>query len=202
MINNVNCVIDTHNKTERQELIDYISERSLAVAIINDDDGFQLIVVHAGVIGNIGVDAAKDLVNNQGYKHFFSVKEYKEYIDYEKHKHLYTWAEWLEMKGIKQAKTPYYETIVKQPANAINKGSSSNMNKTKKVNTRDGLEEICKKHGLKYKRVNKTGCGVITSNKPIMITAALSNGMVVRVPLENSQETIKKLEEKLKSDDN
>ena len=36
------------------------------------------------------------------------------------------------------------------------------------------------------------------NKKPIMITAVLSNGLVVRVPMENSEETIKKMEENIK----
>ena len=77
----INCIVDTNNKKEREELINYICKDNLAIAITNDIDGFQLIVVSAGIIGNIGVITAHDLVDNKGYKHFLYIEEYKNYVE-------------------------------------------------------------------------------------------------------------------------
>ena len=77
----INCIVDTNNNKEREEFINYICKDNLAIAITNDIDGFQLIVVSGGIIGNIGVITAHDLVDNKGYKHFLSFKEYKNYVE-------------------------------------------------------------------------------------------------------------------------
>lgn len=76
----IECVVDTNSKKEREELINYVSERELFISVIDDSDGFALIGIRKnGGIGYLGVICAKDLVDNYGYKHFTSVKEFIAY---------------------------------------------------------------------------------------------------------------------------
>ena len=73
-------VIDTYSKKEREELINFVSEKELFISVIDDNDGFALVAIRKdGAIGYLGVICAKDLVDNHGYKHFTSVKEFISY---------------------------------------------------------------------------------------------------------------------------
>lgn len=75
----INCVVDTQNKEERSKLIDFVSERIKAMAVIGDTEGFQLLVVHGDIVGSIGVIVANDLVTKKGYVHFQSFDEFEKY---------------------------------------------------------------------------------------------------------------------------
>ena len=76
------CVIDTHSKLERKNLIDYLTDKDgFIVSNIDDFDGFQLVGVSRGTVGFLGVIASFDLVKNHGYQHFTSVKEYIDYLE-------------------------------------------------------------------------------------------------------------------------
>lgn len=76
----VECVVDTNSKKEREELIDYVSSKELFISVIDDSDGFALVSIRKdGAVGFLGVICAKDLVNNHGYKHFTSIKEFISY---------------------------------------------------------------------------------------------------------------------------
>ena len=73
----IDCVIDTKSLKERKQLIDYVSSKELFISVINDHDGFALVGLgHDNVIGYLGVICARDLVENQNWKHFHSVKEF------------------------------------------------------------------------------------------------------------------------------
>lgn len=76
----IECVVDTHSKKEREELINFVSEKELFISVIDDYDGFALVGIRKdGVIGYLGVICTRDLVDNHGYKHFSSVKEFIAY---------------------------------------------------------------------------------------------------------------------------
>lgn len=76
------CVIDTHSKEERKNLIDYITNKDgFIISNIDDFEGFQLVGVARGRIGFLGVIVSHDLVKNHGYKHFASVDEYISYSE-------------------------------------------------------------------------------------------------------------------------
>ena len=76
----IESVIDTQNKKEREELINYVSERELFISVISDFDGFALVGIgHNNQIGYLGVICAKDLTENHNWKHFKSVKEFIKY---------------------------------------------------------------------------------------------------------------------------
>lgn len=76
----IECVVDTADKKEREELIDYVSQKELFISVIGDNDGFALVGIGKdGVIGYLGVLCAKDLTENHNYKHFHSVKEFIAY---------------------------------------------------------------------------------------------------------------------------
>ena len=76
----IECVVDTNSKKERKELIDYVSGKELFLSVIDDSEGFALVGIRKdGEIGYLGVICAKDLVDNHGYKHFSSVKDYIAY---------------------------------------------------------------------------------------------------------------------------
>ena len=76
MSKTINCVIDTQNKKEREELIDYLTTDNVTLSTIDDCDGFQLVVVSDFGVGYIGVIVANNLVNKENYAHFKSVDEY------------------------------------------------------------------------------------------------------------------------------
>ena len=76
------CVIDTHSQEERNNLIDYITNKDgFIISNIDDFEGFQLVGVTRGTIGLLGVIVSRDLISNHGYKHFVSVKEYIKYSE-------------------------------------------------------------------------------------------------------------------------
>lgn len=76
----IECVVDTKNKKEREELINYVSQKELFVSVIDDYDGFALVGIRKdGHIGYLGVICAKDLTENHNWKHFLSVKEFINY---------------------------------------------------------------------------------------------------------------------------
>ena len=76
----IDCVIDTKNKKERERLINYVSQKELFISVISDNDGFALVCIgHNNLVGYLGVICAKDLVDNRGWKHFHSVKEFIDY---------------------------------------------------------------------------------------------------------------------------
>ena len=75
----INCVVDTQNKKERERLVDFVCERIEAFALIDDSDGFQLMMVRGEMIGNIGVISARNLVTKEGFRHFLSVGEFEKY---------------------------------------------------------------------------------------------------------------------------
>ena len=76
------------------------------------------------------------------------------------------------------------------------------MKNNKKEKTHDELKDIVEKYGLKMVEVQKNGFSVVYTNKPtinnVMVTAVLSNGVVVRVPLKNCKEIVEKMEENIK----
>ena len=73
----MNYVVDTQNKKERDELINYLSSKGLFIALTDDYDGFQLVgITHSGEVGYLGVITANNLVNVHGFKHFASVQEF------------------------------------------------------------------------------------------------------------------------------
>ena len=70
-------VVDTQNKKEREELIDYLCSKGLFVAVTDGLDGFQLVgITYSGQVGYLGVITANNLVKVHGYKHFTSIKEF------------------------------------------------------------------------------------------------------------------------------
>lgn len=72
----IECVVDTYSKKEREELIDYVSGKELFISVIDDSDGFALIGIRKdGAVGYLGVIC----VDNHGYKHFASAKEFISY---------------------------------------------------------------------------------------------------------------------------
>jgi NAD kinase len=76
------CVLDTHSKEERKNLIDYITNKDgLIVSIIDDFEGFQFVGVHRGTIGFLSAIASRDFEKNQSDKHFASVEEYIAYSE-------------------------------------------------------------------------------------------------------------------------
>ncbi len=76
----IECVIDTNNKKEREQLINYVSQKELFVSVIDDYDDFALVGIRKdGAIGYLGVITAKDLMKNHNWKHFFSVQEFIDY---------------------------------------------------------------------------------------------------------------------------
>lgn len=76
----IECVIDTYNKREREELINYVSQIEIFVSVIDDYDGFSLVGIGKdGHIGYLGVLCAKDLTENHNWKHFSSVQEFINY---------------------------------------------------------------------------------------------------------------------------
>ena len=82
MSNKINCVLDTHSKEERKELINYITEKDgFIISNIDDFEGFQLVGIARGEIGFLGVIVSCDLVKNHGVKNFSSFEEYKNYCE-------------------------------------------------------------------------------------------------------------------------
>lgn len=80
MLKIIECVVDTNNKKEREQLINYVSRKELFVSVIDDYDGFALVGIRKdGSIGYLGVITAKDLVKNHNWKHFSSVQEFIDY---------------------------------------------------------------------------------------------------------------------------
>lgn len=78
----IECVVDTNSKQEREELINYVSQKELFVSMIDDYDGFILVGIRKdGYIGYLGIICAKDLTENHNWKHFLSVKEFIDYHD-------------------------------------------------------------------------------------------------------------------------
>ena len=76
----IECVVDTANKKEREELINYVSKKELFISVIDSSDGFALIGIRKnGAIGYLGVLSAKELTKNHNWKHFSSVKEFIAY---------------------------------------------------------------------------------------------------------------------------
>lgn len=76
----IECVVDTNNKKEREELINYVNRKEQFVSIIDDYDGFALVGISKdGDIGYLGTICARDLVKNHSWKHFSSVKEFIDY---------------------------------------------------------------------------------------------------------------------------
>lgn len=41
----IECVVDTKNKKEREELINYVSQKELFVSVIDDYDGFAFVCI-------------------------------------------------------------------------------------------------------------------------------------------------------------
>ena len=82
MSKRINCVIDTHSASERKELVNYIAERDLSVAVLDDNEGFQLVGVMYEMgtnIGYVGVIVSHDLVEKHGFIHFSSFEAYRRY---------------------------------------------------------------------------------------------------------------------------
>ena len=82
MSKRINCVIDTHSAKERKELVDYIAEKDLSIAVLDDNEGFQLIGVMYEMetkIGYVGVIVSHDLVKKHGFIHFSSFEAYRKY---------------------------------------------------------------------------------------------------------------------------
>lgn len=75
----INCVVDTYSKKEREKLVDFICERIKPSSFLDDYDGFQLMVVHNGIVGNVGAISARYLVEIENYLHFLSVDSFEEY---------------------------------------------------------------------------------------------------------------------------
>ena len=77
MSKTTNCVVGTKSRKDRMRLIDFLSEKGKFVSIIDDNDGFQLIVItEEHGIGYIGVICAENLVNKHGYTLFPSVNDF------------------------------------------------------------------------------------------------------------------------------
>ena len=76
------CVLDTHSKEERKNLIDYITKKDgLIVSNIDDFEGSQFVGVARGTIGFLSAIASRDFEKNQSDKHFASVEEYIAYSE-------------------------------------------------------------------------------------------------------------------------
>lgn len=79
MSNLINCVVDTHNKEERKKLVKFVSEKTKTKIVIKSLNGFQLMAIHNGTIGNVGVIVARNMINKEGFIHFFTYEEFEEY---------------------------------------------------------------------------------------------------------------------------
>ena len=76
------CVLDTHSKEERKNLIDSITNKDgLIVSNIDDFEGSQFVGVHRGTIGFLNTITSHDSEKNQSDKHFASVEEYIAYSE-------------------------------------------------------------------------------------------------------------------------
>ena len=72
-----NCVVDTHSKKDREQLINFLAKNYKIFSIIDDIDGFNLVGIREdGYVGYLGAICAKDLVSNHRWMHFSSVDEY------------------------------------------------------------------------------------------------------------------------------
>lgn len=77
MSKTANCVVGTESRKDRKRLIDFLSKKGKYVSLIDDYNGFQLILItedHG--IGYIGVICAENLVNKHGFTMFPSVKDF------------------------------------------------------------------------------------------------------------------------------
>lgn len=79
MSNLINCVVDTHNKQEREKLAKFVSEKTKTKIVIDSFNGFQLMAIHNENLGNVGVIVARNMINKEKFIHFSSYEQFEEY---------------------------------------------------------------------------------------------------------------------------
>ena len=77
----INCVIDTYSRKERKELIEYVSSKIPFVSLTSKEEGFRLFCISGNSGGYVGVIVARHLVENEKYKHFYSINQFKMFLD-------------------------------------------------------------------------------------------------------------------------
>lgn len=76
----IECVVDTNSKKEREELINYVSEKELFISVIDDSEGFKAIGIKKyDTYGYLDFLCANELLKKDECKHFASLEEFISY---------------------------------------------------------------------------------------------------------------------------
>ena len=71
----LNLVVETHNKKEREELIQFFASKCLLASVIGISDDFQYVAIYFNDVTFLTVIAIEKVKSMHDYIHYHSIKE-------------------------------------------------------------------------------------------------------------------------------